>query len=155
MSHLTATRLRTYLTELYPGLRYHFAYAEHTYFYNPDDVLKRGVYFCTIKERDGAKDSSSDLDRDGVYRLSFGIGKPAYTAHFGLPPTRPPKGIQLSLGGDFTATGILTPHPVYAWMGWVAVNQPTAAQLEDLLPLLDAAFARIQENYRFRLRNQR
>ena len=93
---MTADQVRAHLTEWYPGLRYQFAYAEHTYFYNPQDVLKQGVYFCTVKERDGPKDKLSKLDREGVYRLSLGIGKVAYTNRFGPPPARPPKGVQPS-----------------------------------------------------------
>ena len=38
-------------------------------------TLPNGVYFCTLKENNGANDKASELDRDGVFRLSIGIAQ--------------------------------------------------------------------------------
>ena len=36
-------------------------------------ILKRGIYFCTIKEKDGDNDKASNLHRYAVFRVNFGI----------------------------------------------------------------------------------
>jgi hypothetical protein len=36
-------------------------------FYNPDRKLARGIYFATIKEKDGKNDRASNLDRTDVF----------------------------------------------------------------------------------------
>jgi hypothetical protein len=53
------------------------------FFYNPDNSLPKGIYFATIKESDGPNDKASNLDREGVFRLSIGIGKKNYQSLFG------------------------------------------------------------------------
>jgi hypothetical protein len=39
-------------------------------------------------------------------------------------------------GYDVTRSGELMPHPVYAWMSWVQILAPTAAEFESLGSLL-------------------
>ena len=41
------------------------SWGESGIFYNPGGVLKRGVYVLTVKEKDGANDAASRLDRPG------------------------------------------------------------------------------------------
>lgn len=54
------------------------SWGETSLFYNPDKKLPNGVYFCTIKENDGENDTSSNLSRDAVFRLSIGVSKEIY-----------------------------------------------------------------------------
>lgn len=96
---------------------------------------------ATLKQKDGANDKASQLHRPGVYRLNVGIPPKVYEAHFGARPARPPAGGIVQVPYDFTATGLLTPHPVYAWMGWVSVVCPTEEQLPLLEGLLAEAWA--------------
>ena len=51
------------------------SWGEKGIFYNPNHVLKRGVYILTIKEKDGDNDNGSNLDRENVYRVNLGIRK--------------------------------------------------------------------------------
>jgi hypothetical protein len=51
------------------------SWGETSFFYNPGQLFPYGVYFCTIKEKDGANDQSSNLARDGIYRFSIGLPK--------------------------------------------------------------------------------
>lgn len=118
------------------------SWGESGIFYNPGGVLKRGVYVLTVKEKDGANDKASALNRPGVYRVNLGLRKPAYTHLFGPPPARPPKGGVVAVDADFTVQDRLLPHPVYAWMGWICVLNPSAGTFEALKPL-------IRENYEF------
>ena len=118
------------------------SWGESGIFYNPGGTLKRGVYVLTVKEKDGANDKSSRLDRPGVYRVNLGLRKKTYARLFGPLPARPPKGGVVSAEADFTAPDRLVPHPVYAWMGWAAVLNPSPGTFEAMKPL-------IQESYEY------
>lgn len=118
------------------------SWGESGIFYNPGGVLKRGVYVLTVKEKDGANDKASRLNRPGVYRVNLGLRRETYTRLFGPVPPRPPKGGVAAVDADFTALDVLMPHPVYAWMGWIAALNPSAETFERLKPL-------IQESYEF------
>lgn len=123
------------------------AWGESSLFYNPGRVLPRGVYLATIKEKDGANDSASKLDRDGIFRLNVGTSKPLYLERVGPPPSRPGKGGIVEGPWDFTKLNTLTPHPVYGWMSWVAVLNPPVETLDDMWPLIDAAYAKATASF--------
>ncbi len=116
------------------------SWGETSLFYNPGNMLPNGVYFCTIKEKDGANDKSSNLARDGVFRLSIGVSKATYEKLFGERPKRPAKGDIVNTGHDFTQTNVLMPHPIYAWMSWVCVLSPSTEKFEEIYPLLEEAY---------------
>jgi hypothetical protein len=128
------------LTARFEGLAPKSTWGETSLFYNPGGALPNGVYFCTIKDHDGANDTASDLARPGVYRVALGLPRGRYELLFGTRPPRPPKGGVVDTGHDFAAVDVLTPHPVYAWMGWVQVLSPSAATFADLAPLFDEAY---------------
>lgn len=115
------------------------SWGETSLFYNPGKVLPNGVYFCTIKEKNGDNDKSSDLDREGVFRLSIGIRKETYEKLFGPKPKRPAKGCIIDTGHDFTALNKLMPHPIYGWMFWVQVLSPKESTITDVFSLIDEA----------------
>lgn len=117
------------------------SWGETSLFYNPGDLLPNGVYFCTIKEKNGDNDKSSELDRDSVFRVSIGVGQPNYEKHFGARPKRPAKGYIVNTGHDFTQLDKLMPHPIYAWMSWVQILSPSKASFEEILPLIKDAHA--------------
>jgi len=116
------------------------AWGETSFFYNPGRALPRGVYFATLKEADGDHDRASALHRPGVYRLNIGLSKPTFRALFGTIPARPPAGGVVATGHDFTALDTLIPHPVYGWMAWIAVLNPSASTFATLGPLLDEGY---------------
>ncbi len=123
----------------YPGVVPKASWGETSLFVNPGGQLPSGVYFCTLKDHDGANDRAARLDRDGVYRLALGLPPATYGQRFGARPARPAKGGVVDTGHDFTQLNLLMPHPVYAWMGWVQLLSPSRETFEALLPLLDAA----------------
>ena len=100
-------------------------WGETSLFFNPNETSAHGSYFLTIKESDGENDQASNLDRDGIYRVSFGVSRNSYEALFGPKPPRPAKGEVIKTGHDFTQTDLLMPHPIYAWMNWVQVLNPS------------------------------
>ena len=58
------------------------SWGETSLFYNPGKLLPNGVYFCTIKEKNGDNDKSSELDRKSVFRVSINAGKANYEKLF-------------------------------------------------------------------------
>ena len=140
MASMTAKAVIHRITREFQGLVPKASWGESSLFYNPGSALKNGVYFATIKEHDGKNDKASHLDREGVFRLSFGLPPASYEERFGARPARPGKGETVTTRHDFTALNELTPHPVYAWMGWVQVLSPTERTMRDLAPLLTAAY---------------
>jgi hypothetical protein len=72
-----------------------------------------------------------------VWRLAFAMTADAFDGRFGSMPARPPKGRAVALPAwDLTRLDELTPHPVYAWMGWIQILSPSHASFERLQPLL-------------------
>jgi hypothetical protein len=128
------------------------AWGETALFYNPGHTLPHGVYFCTLKESDGENDRASHLDRDGVYRLSFGLPLNVYSTLFGKKPPRPAKGSIVNTGHDFSQEDILMPHPVYAWMGWVQILSPRLPSFEGIRPLIIQAHQAARVKFEKRLR---
>lgn len=128
------------LTARFAGLAPKASWGETSLFYNPDGVLPNGVYFATIKEHDGANDSASQLDRPGVYRVALGLPRARYEQRFGPRPARPPRGGVVATSDDFTATDVVMPHPVYAWMGWVQVLSPSKQTFTRMQPLFTEAY---------------
>lgn len=118
------------------------AWGEVSFFVNPNGRLKRGAYFATIKQKDGAHDRASALDRGGLWRVNFGLPKGDFAALFGAPPARPAQGGVVTGPWDFTALDVLTPHPVYGWMGWVAILNPSMGSMALLRPLIATAHAK-------------
>jgi hypothetical protein len=128
------------ITEEFKGVVPKSSWGETSLFYNPGKVLPNGVYFCTIKQKNGDNDKSSKLDRLGIYRVSIGIGKPAYETRFGERPKRPAKGGIVATEHDFTALNELMPHPIYGWMSWVQILNPKLETYTDLKPLIQQAY---------------
>lgn len=131
------------------------AWGETSYFYNPGHVFDHGAYFATIKQRNGPNDSASQLDRRGVWRLNMGVSKAAYFELFGPPPHRPGKGVIIASDWDFAALDTFTPHPVYGWMSWVAVLNPSEATWARCVRLLQSAHSRAMGTFDQRLRRSK
>ncbi len=137
------TRIMTY----FDGVVVKSSWGETSCFYNPDQRLPHGVYFCTMKEKDGANDLSSNLTRDGIFRFSIGLPKEKYIEIFGILPKRPLKGGYVNTGHDFTETNLLMPHPIYAWMGWVCVLSPSDEYFNEIFPLIHVAYRKAVQSY--------
>ncbi len=136
-----------HLLDRFEGTRVVEAWGERSIFYNPGLMLPRGVYFATVKEKDGENDKASHLDRAGVFRLNVGTTKPLFLERFGPPPSRPGKGGVVDGPWDFTATDTLMPHPVYGWMSWVAVLNPSNETLTIMNEIIEAAFIKAKVSF--------
>jgi hypothetical protein len=123
------------------------SWGETSLFYNPGKALPHGVYFCTIKEKDGANDQASNLNRDGVFRLAIGLPPSTYVTLFGSKPARPSKGAVVTTGHDFQECNLLMPHPIYAWMGWAQILSPNQEQYEKIRPLIVQAYELARQKF--------
>lgn len=126
------------------------SWGEKGIFYNPGNVLKRGVYILTIKEKDGANDKGSNLCRTGVFRVNIGIRKATFQKLFGAIPARPMAGGIVEMDFDFTAQDVVLPHPVYAWMSWICVLNPSEQTFEKLKPFIQESYALSIEKFKRR-----
>jgi hypothetical protein len=132
----------------YSGLKIIDAWGEVSLFYNPDDSLKRGIYFCTLKNKDGENDKASHLYRADVFRMNFGISKKTFVSIFNTIPKRPIKGGVIEGDYDFQSTDALTPHPIYGWMAWVSILNPSTTSFKDLKALIDESYALCIQKYK-------
>ena len=135
------------LTTRFDGLAPKASWGETSLFYNPNLALTNGVYFCTVKEHDGANDKASRLDRPGVFRLALGLTVQRYEQLFGPRPARPPKGSAVVTGHDFTRLDGVMPHPVYAWMGWVQVLNPSDQTFASMHPLFVESYDQVVRKF--------
>jgi hypothetical protein len=136
---MTPESIISSITHEFDGVMPNASWGETSLFYNPGNALPNGVYFCTIKDKNGDNDKSSGLDREGVFRLSIGVGKAAYAATLGKPPARPSKGGIIDTGHDFTVCDVLMPHPIYGWMSWVQILNPSKSSFTEIFGLIAVA----------------
>jgi hypothetical protein len=122
-------------------------WGEKGIFYNPNNTLKKGVYILTIKEKDGDNDKASDLSRDDIFRVNIGLRKDTFKEMFADIPKRPPAGGIVEMDYDFTKVDTIMPHPVYAWMAWICVLNPSAETFEKLKPLIQESYTFAQEKF--------
>ncbi|HET9945291.1 MAG TPA: DUF6194 family protein [Actinomycetes bacterium] len=90
--------------------------------------------FATLVVHDYAGfDESSDLNRDGVFRVNVNVGKRRFEELLGYPASRHD---EHRAEHDFTASDTVIPHPAYGQQAWVSVVNPgerTSALLRVLL----------------------
>ncbi len=136
---ITIDEIITYVLNTYPDVHDDRNWGERALFFNPGRQLPKGIYFLTFKEKNGENDKASRLGA-GDYRLNIGISKQAFLECFGSIPARPVAGSIVSTGHDFPLPNVITPHPVYGWMSWIAVKNPDHATFDRLKPLLVEAY---------------
>lgn len=123
------------------------SWGEKGIYYNPCNTLKRGVYILTIKEKDGDNDKSSNLNRDNIFRVNLGIRKTTFKEFFGEIPKRPSSGNTVDMNYDFAELDKIIPHPVYAWMGWISVLNPSIETFETLKSFIEEAYGFSKEKF--------
>lgn len=127
-------------------------WGETSIFLNPESRLKRGVYFCTIKEKDGPNDKASNLNREGVFRFNLGLSQKTFLALFASIPKKPSKGMIIEEKYDFKECDILTPHPVYGWMSWCSILNPSLSSWKNLEGFLWESYSICLEKHQLRIK---
>lgn len=126
------------------------SWGERGIFYNPDNKLKRDVYILTVKEKDGDNDKGSKLDREDIYRVNLGVRKSTFINLFGETPKRPNAGGIVDMNYDFSKTDDILPHPVYAWMSWICILNPSKKAFEELKPFIQESYEQAKEKFKKR-----
>ena len=106
----------------------------------------------TIKQKDGDNDKASWLNREGVYRINTGISKENFKEIFGSIPARPRAGGVVDMPFDFTAENKIIPHPVYGWMGWICVLNPTEETFGRFMEYIKESYELAKKKYAKKLK---
>jgi hypothetical protein len=155
MKPISINTVHEHMTTTLPDVVATAGWGETSYFFNPGLQFKRGTYFATIKEKDGDNDRASQLDRPGIWRLNIGIRKATFLSIFNAVPGRPAKGRAIEGQWDFTATDLIAPHPIYGWMGWIAVVSPSETTWQSCIPLIKDAHGRATDAFEKRTKSLR
>lgn len=148
---MTASEIIKTIQQKFDGVIVKAAYAETTLFYNPGNVLPNGVYFLTIKEKDGPNDKASQLNREGVFRVSFKPKPSTYKSVFGDKPKRPKPGVPNSFPNDPSRIDEWMPHSIYAWMGWTMILSPSQKNFDRLWPFIEESYDQAKEKFSERI----
>ena len=108
------------------------AWGDTFFIFDPERNLpdSRRFPFATIVTQDyGDFDNTSNLNRDGVFRLNIGVSKQTYQKLFGTDRQY-----------DFTALDELMPHPVYGGNHFVCVLNPSDSTFDSIKPLLEETY---------------
>ncbi|HBH26686.1 MAG TPA: hypothetical protein DDX54_04730 [Rhodospirillaceae bacterium] len=133
-------KIEEFILDTFLDVRPLDTWGERSFFVNPGQKLKRGTYFCTIKDKDGENDKSSNLYRPGIFRFNIGLKKETYHSILGPLPKRPGKGCVIEGDFDFAVIDKLLPHPVYAWMAWACILNPSQESFEACKCLMREAY---------------
>jgi hypothetical protein len=145
---MTIEEIAAMVKQLDSGITEAKNWGERGLFYNPGFKRAKGIYLLTFKEKDGANDQASKLNRPGLYRLNLGLSKTQYAEQFGAQPSRPAAGKTVETGHDFTVVDQITPHPIYGWMSWCAVINPSLATIEIMWPWIVDAVQRARQKFK-------
>ncbi len=104
-------------------------------YYAPDGVVPTGGQpFATIVTKDYPGDEGSRLDRPGTFRVNVGAGKDAFTRWTSHAPRE-----SSTSGVDPGTVDTVIAHPVYGYLGWLAVVNPGPATQSAVRELLVTA----------------
>ena len=106
------------------------AWGDTFFFVGPE----RRFPFATIVTKDyGDFDNASNLNREGVFRLNIGVGRPTFERLVGS-----------TIDPDYAVFDRILPHPVYAKQRWISILNPSDATFRDVVtPLLVEAHDRL------------
>jgi Family of unknown function (DUF6194) len=121
------------------------AWGDRFFYVAPDGVVPRTQPLASIVTKDYPDDAGSRLDRPGAFRLNIGAGREEFVACTGHEP-REPAGEDV----DHSRPDVLFAHPVYGYLGWLAVVNPGPRTDAAVRELLRTAHGRGQERYRRR-----
>jgi hypothetical protein len=153
--YMEAEEIENYILEHFININPLDTWGERSFFVNPENKLKRGTYFATIKNKDGKNDSASNLDRKNIYRLNIGISREKYLSLFEIIPKRPSKAMVITGDYNFQQVNEILPHPVYGWMNWVSILNPDKTTFEHCKSLLEDAYIKALKTATDKLRQSK
>jgi hypothetical protein len=116
------------------------AWGDWFFFYDPEgrEANQRFPFATLVCSDYPGFDTSSQLDRDGVFRLNAAVGRAAYERLLGHPPAARAEHAD---DYDYAEFDTLLPHPIYAAQGWVSIVNPGPGTAELAQRLLVEAHA--------------
>lgn len=121
------------------------AWGDRFFYFSPDGAVPPGQPFATIVTKDYPDEPPAGLDRPGAFRVNIAAGRTRFRAVVGRDP-RDPAPAPDPIG----APGVLTAHPTYGPLGWVAVIDPGPDVRTDVRDLLRAAHTAARARHRRR-----
>ncbi|WP_435109040.1 DUF6194 family protein [Nocardiopsis synnemataformans] len=116
------------------------------FYYAPDGAVPTATQpFATVVTKDYPDDRASRLDRPGVFRLNVAAGREAFVSWTGREPREP-----ADPDADPSAADVVTAHPVYGGLGWLAVVDPGPRTGEAVRELLRTAHGLARSRHRRR-----
>lgn len=111
-------------------------WGDRFFYYSPAGTVPPGQPFATIVTKDYPDEPPAGLNRPGSFRVNIAAGREAFRVRIGHDPRDRPPVPPAPAGAD-----VLTAHPTYGPLGWVAVIDPGPATRADVIDLLRAAHA--------------
>lgn len=105
--------------------------------------------FATIVTKDNEYDSTSNLNREGFYRLNVGLDKDTFVPMFGGLTNKKGFEAYLNVGIDFTKEDTILPHPTYGAMYWVCVVNPSKETFKSMKKYLELSYNRVSKKKSF------
>ena len=125
------------------------AWGDSFFFYDPEgsEANQRFPFATLVCSNYPGFDESSQLDRDGVFRLNAAVGRTAYEQLLGHSPI---DHAAHSDYYDYAELDVLLPHPIYATQGWVSILNPGPRTTEVARRLLVEAHDLARSRWRRR-----
>jgi hypothetical protein len=132
--------LKSYILETFEKVNIAESNGDMFFIYDKNDKQP----FATIVTQDNEYDNTSNLNREGFYRLNIGLDKETFSPMFGSLTKEKGFEAYLNLGIDFTQENTVLPHPHYGTMYWVCIVNPSKDILENTLKnYLEVAYHKV------------
>jgi Family of unknown function (DUF6194) len=119
------------------------AWGDTFFYYYPSGVVPQSTQpFATIVTKDYPGDDKSGLDRPEAFRVNVAAGKEAFVHWIGHSPRE-----AAATTDDPSASDVVSAHPVYGSLGWLAVKNPGERTDETLRELLHDAYRLARSRY--------
>ena len=109
---MTIEEIKTYILQNFEKVNLVEANGDLFFTYDKNDKHP----FATIVTRDNEYDSTSNLNREGFFRINIGLDKETFNSRFGGMTNKKGFDAYLNLGIDFTQEDVILPHPTYGAM---------------------------------------
>jgi hypothetical protein len=119
------------------------AWGDSFVYYDPDGDTPpaRRFPFVTIVTKDyPGFDESSQLNRDGAFRLNISVGKQRFTDLIGYPPSQH---AEHKHDPDYSLLDTVMPHPEYGQQAWVSIVNPGPRTSDHARALISEARERM------------
>ena len=137
---MTEAEITQYICSSFSDIQIATANGNSFYYHGPEGTIPERTFpFATLVGSD-EYDKTSNLDREGVFRLNIGVSKATYNSLLGTIPPAPGDSGIVETGHDFTVLDEIMPHPIYGHMAWICVLNPGKATIETVKSLLKEAY---------------